>query len=338
MNSSHVSKFFFFCLLLFLAAKSGNAQQPLRGKVICLDPGHGGTAATDTYRQGPSGEREEWVNLRVAQYLRAMLEERGAEVVMTRTRDEAVPLARRAEIAREVNADVFLSIHHNATADSSVNFPIIYFHGNASENQAGVALAIALGEAFQSHIHQPETPVSVVSDHVIFAGAGAAVLRGTYGIPAVLAEASFFTNPSEEQRLKDTAYNRREAMAYLDALTGFFSKPVHEIYPKHSRVTQIPPFRALQEAERMNPEARRWFADYIEGLELMKRSTADAWQRAYDCFTRSARAFPDSHVARGCHKHRAALLSKLGRKQEAAEEALRAKEFYVTAPEDTAWP
>jgi N-acetylmuramoyl-L-alanine amidase len=49
------------------------------------------------------------------------------------------------------------------------------------------------------HLHQPNAPVSLVSDFTIFAEAGASVLRNTYGIPAVLAEASFFTNAAEEQ-------------------------------------------------------------------------------------------------------------------------------------------
>ncbi|WP_414618177.1 N-acetylmuramoyl-L-alanine amidase family protein [Dyadobacter sp. 32] len=61
------------------------ASASIRGKVICIDPGHGGTSQTDHYRVGPAGEREEWVNLRVALLLRKILEEKGAKVIMTRT-------------------------------------------------------------------------------------------------------------------------------------------------------------------------------------------------------------------------------------------------------------
>src|SRR5690606_39701574 len=59
---------------------------------------------------------------------------------------------------------------------------------------------------------------SIVSDHVIFAGSGTAVLRHSYGIPGVIGEASFFTNPEEERRLRDSRWNRREAEAYVQAL------------------------------------------------------------------------------------------------------------------------
>ncbi len=315
--------------LLAMTVGAAFAQPaPLSGKVICIDPGHGGTAATDSYRQGPTGEREEWVNLRVGHHLRTLLEERGAKVVMTRTTDEFIPLARRAEMARDHRADVFLSIHHNATADTTVNFPIVYFHGHASENRAGVALGTAVATAIRNHMYTDAVPISVVSDHTVFAVAGAAVLRETYGIPAVLAEASFFTHPPEEQRLKDTAHNRREAEAYLAALISFFNKPVPPICAKYSMVDTIPPFQALQEADRMHPEAKRWHEEYEQGLALMDTSDPHAWQSAYDLFTRSARSFPDSYVAGRCHANRAVLLHRLGREAEATQEAKRAAEHY----------
>jgi N-acetylmuramoyl-L-alanine amidase len=107
-------------------------ENTLEGKVICIDPGHGGTADTDSFRVGPTGEREEWINLRVALKLAEILRKNGAVPVLTRANDEQVGLKARAELAIDKNADVFISVHHNATADSSVNFPIIYFHGNAS--------------------------------------------------------------------------------------------------------------------------------------------------------------------------------------------------------------
>lgn len=93
---------------------------------------------------------------------------------------------------------LFLSIHHNATADFRVNFPIIYFHGKASENKVGVTFAKAIAKAMQEEFYGFSTPVSIVSDHTVFAAEGAGVLRGNYGIPGVLSEASFFTNPKEE--------------------------------------------------------------------------------------------------------------------------------------------
>ena len=54
------------CLLGAVATLACRKNDPLAGRVICIDPGHGGTAESDAYRVGPAGEREEWINLRVA--------------------------------------------------------------------------------------------------------------------------------------------------------------------------------------------------------------------------------------------------------------------------------
>jgi N-acetylmuramoyl-L-alanine amidase len=303
-------------------------ENVLEGKIIFLDPGHGGTAETDDFRVGPAGEREEWMNLRVALVLRDLLEARGARVFMSRTEDVAVPLQERADSAVAYGADVFLSIHHNATADPAVNFPIIYFHGNASENQASVALGRSVARELRQALFAGEAPVSLVSDHVIFPAAGAAVLSHSYGIPGIIGEASFFTHPPEEERLKDPDYNRREAEAYLAALEEFFAQPKLPIKEKYS-TGQVPPFAVLQEGERMNIEAERWEENYFRALELMEVGTPGALADAFDLFTLSARSFPDSWVANECHLHRAEILEALGRHVEAEQERRRVQEFYV---------
>ncbi|MBC3539283.1 N-acetylmuramoyl-L-alanine amidase [Rufibacter sp. H-1] len=314
--------------MFFSMAAIAQKKGTLAGKVICLDAGHGGTAQTDQYRIGPTGEREEWINLRVALLLQKLLEEKGATVLMTRTADENIPFDDRVRLAVQHKAEVFLSIHHNATADRTANFPVIYYHGYASENVASVDLARKIAQALRQKHYQTNVPVSIASDHTIFPTAGAKVLRDTYGIPAVIAEASFFTNPPEELRLKTPDYNRQEALAYVAALEAFFGKQPQNILPKNSLHT-LPPFKAAVEAERMGETAKRWLQDYQEGLALMKSKDSAAQQQAYDLFTRSVRSFPDSYVAAACHQHRAALLKKLGKPEEAKQEALRAKEFYV---------
>jgi dipeptidyl aminopeptidase/acylaminoacyl peptidase len=309
-----------------LGVKEGHSS--ITGKIICIDPGHGGTASTDSYRAGPTGEREEWINLRVAQLLKKKLENSGATVIMTRTDDQFVPLNERAKIAVDNKADAFISIHHNATADSSVNFPIIYFHGAASENLAGVALGKQVAASFKKYFYQKKTPESLVSDYCIFPSAGAGVLRNTYGIPGILAEASFFTNPTEETRLKQENYNEKEANSYLNALASFFEKPVPVIKSK-----QIPkaiaPFKVFEEADRMNPIALEWRNDFINGEKLMKSSDTNDLRKACDLFTRSAKSFPDSYLAQKAHFHRAELLKKLNKSLDAAMENKRAQEFYV---------
>ncbi|MEJ7695023.1 N-acetylmuramoyl-L-alanine amidase, partial [Daejeonella sp.] len=304
-----------------LAASAQNAT-PLSGKLIVIDPGHGGSAATDSYRQGPTGEREEWIDLRVGVLLKGLLEEKGARVLLTRSEDVTFPLADRSKMVVDNKADFFVSIHHNATADPSVNFPIIYYHGLASENIASVDFSKHLAKNLRKYMYKSKTHVSIVSDYTIFSGAGASVLRGTYGIPGVLAEASFFTNPAEESRLKQKEHNLGEAIAFARAIEKFFSNPVAAIHPKTQ--SKFPPqFQTLQEAERMSPVARRWMQDFIDGKELMKNKDTTSLQKAYDLFSQSAKSFPDSPVAAKCHKYRAVLLRKLGKTEQAIQEETR---------------
>lgn len=315
-----------------------NETSSLRGKIICIDPGHGGTALTDSYRVGPSGEREEWINLRVGLLLQAMLLEKGAKVLMTRTEDKFIALTDRAKVAVDGKADFFVSIHHNATADSSVNFPIIYFHGNATENVASVdfgkILAVNIVKTlYQNSVTPRRNHVSVVSDFTVFAESGASVLRNTYGIPAVLAEASFFTNALEEQKLKREDHNQAEALAYAAALEGFFSKPLSKIDVKNSKVPPIPPFRVFQEAERMTPIAERWHQDFLDAEKLLVNEDSASLQQAYDLFTRSVRSFPDSYVAAQCHARRAYIFNLWNKPEDARTELLRVKEQYVKMEE-----
>lgn len=314
-----------------LACTGPRGAGPLAGRVVCIDPGHGGTAATDSYRVGPGGEREEWIDLRVALMLKDELERRGARVLMTRTADVAVALPRRAEVAREGGADLFLSVHHNATADPTYNAPTVYFHGNASENRAGVALARAVAARLDEALFGGRSTPALVSDFAIFPGRGAAVLRGSYGIPGVISEASFFTNAEEERRLKDDGYNRREAQALARAVEDFLAAPVPAIEPVGSRVT-LPPFEGLQEAGRIEPEALRWREPFDETRQLIERGDPASLAQAYEGLTLSARAFPDSPIAGECHRLRAVVLERQGRAEEARQEGQRSVEHYPGGP------
>lgn len=319
--------------VLSLSALSLPAQtDAIRDKVICIDPGHGGTADSDHYRVGPTGEREEWVNLRVGLYLKKLLEDAGATVLMTRTEDVFVPLQERAQLAIDHQADLFLSIHHNATADTAVNYPVIYFHGHASENRAGVAMAHCMAGSLLTRLYGGrvgDTPVSIVSDHTIFPQAGAAVLRHSYGIPALIVEASFFTNPAEENRLKQIPYNKQEAEAYLQAVTCFFENPVDTIYPKYSTGPALPPLKVLQEAERMDGVALAWQENYLKAKNMIKTGGPSKYEEACELLLQSVTSFPDSFLAGDCLELYASLLRYLGKDLQADEADRRRREYYV---------
>jgi len=317
-----------FVLLLTLLV----SEPDLRGFVVVLDPGHGGTADTDSFRVGPTGEREEWVNLRVALLLRDRLEAAGATVYLTRTEDVPVDLVPRGRLAVEMQAHVFVSIHHNATADPGVNYPVVYFHGSAEENQASVRLGQHLGMALREALHTPESPVVLASDHTIFPTRGAAVLRASYGVPAVISEASFFTHPAEEQRLKTDVWNVREADALFRGIAGFLRDPdALPILPYRS-VTQVEPLPVLEQAERMRPEALRWAEDVEEARRLATSEYRADLERALERATRSVQAFPDSPLAANAHRLRADLFRRLGQDAEADATLTRVAAFFPEVP------
>ncbi|MBY0358167.1 MAG: N-acetylmuramoyl-L-alanine amidase [Candidatus Obscuribacterales bacterium] len=90
------------------------AKESLKGVVICLDPGHGGQ---ETGSIGCNGTKEATINLAISRFVQAELEKLGARVIMTRSKDEDVGLAKRVDIAVTAKADLLVSIHNNALPD-----------------------------------------------------------------------------------------------------------------------------------------------------------------------------------------------------------------------------
>ncbi len=195
------------------------AEKHLQGWLIVLDPGHGGEAHKKGYKRGPTGVREADMNWRVAKLLERLLVDAGAHVTLTRHGDEFVGLKERAEIANNLQrpdggtgADLFISLHHNASSRESANFSSVWYHGEAdwSEPSLDVAKYIAhrLGAQMRTNVAHTSP---LMSDQLMYGG-GFGVLRQC-NVPALLCESSFFSNKAEEQRLRDADYNLREAYA-----------------------------------------------------------------------------------------------------------------------------
>jgi len=324
------------CALVFTVCVSTTHKQvetSLTGKIICIDAGHGGTASTDHFRVGGAGEREEWINLRVALELRRLLEERGAKVLITRTQDKKVELADRAKLAVDNKADVFISIHHNATGDTTINFPIVFYHGNASENQASIRLGEMILHRFAQYLYDTVPPMILVSDHAIFTEGGTSVLRLTYGIPGVIGEASFFTNRKEEMKLKNRDYNKLEAQAYLHALEDFFRDSIPPIHPLYS-TGKIESIKAFQKKRKIQEDALKWLMTYQTAKELLSDTIIQNDNKAFDLLLQSVVSFPNSEVALDCHKQLAKLAQQFDTAF-AAQELRRIAEYYVVVESKT---
>jgi N-acetylmuramoyl-L-alanine amidase len=212
----------------FAESRIGSAEFPipayakfLDGVRICIDPGHGGDAHKRGYKRGPTGVREAEMNLRVAKYLWAFLEAAGAEVRLTREEDVDLSLAERAAVANDWGADLFFSLHHNAVDNRPhVNYTTVWYHNDVDWRPANLDLARYLCNGLYDALAVPQlAEVPLKSDQLMYPD-GFGVLRAAE-VTAALTEASFFSNPEEEQRLRDPSYNLVEAHGLFIGLARY---------------------------------------------------------------------------------------------------------------------
>jgi N-acetylmuramoyl-L-alanine amidase len=195
----------------------------LKGRVIVIDPGHGGVFPGAV---GVNGLREADVNLGVALYLWGLLEEAGAEVTLTRTVDKDFvggdslalrqDLAARVEMVREIRPDVFISLHHNAEAGGDSNYNEIQIYHKLGDRGPSLDLARLMARHLLINLGEPDCRV----------------LPGNYFVlrnspaPAVLCEPSYISNPAVESKLELALKQRLEAESYFLALVDYFSRGV----------------------------------------------------------------------------------------------------------------
>ena len=207
----------------------------LEGIKICLDPGHGGQAHLPNYKRGPTGLREAEVNLRVALYLHNFLKEAGAIVFMTRTDDSFVSLPDRSEIANKNAVDFFISLHHNFFSNPETNYTSTWHHQDADDSRTSLDLARYVQQSVADALRLPQfPPTGLYSDRLVIPS-GFGVLRQTKR-PAILCEASFYSNPEEEKRLKKESYNKREAYGYFLGIARYVAAG----FPKGILLTPSP--------------------------------------------------------------------------------------------------
>ena len=167
---------------------------------VVLDAGHGGH---DSGAISPHGLPEKDANLRLAKAVRDELVKRGYKVVMTREDDTFIGLYDRPKVAYTANADLFVSIHHNAPGYSTNPFEMRH-----QEVYAWNALGERLAKAINARMADvaPELPNEGVK-HANFA-----VTRNPE-IPSCLIEADFITHPDGECAAWDASRRPRLAVA-----------------------------------------------------------------------------------------------------------------------------
>ncbi len=216
----------------------------IKERKIFLDPGHGGIDRKNRGYQNLAIEAD--VNLRVALYLRNFLLQAGADVQMSRTKDTTVDLKDRSKLANESNSDIFISIHHNATANGNDNwtdYTSTYFHAQKGDYEYepcshDIAKYIQRDLAYaMRNSNGPYSFDGTVSDYNVYPDEGFSVLRET-NIPAVLVECGFHTSTFEENRLIIDEFNKIEAWGIFRGICRYFSNGV----PKITYLNQVDSF------------------------------------------------------------------------------------------------
>lgn len=133
------------CAGLLLCAVAIAESAPERFDTVVVDAGHGGD---DTGARGPRGHLEKDVALAVARNLAVRLRARGLRVVMTRDADVFVPLEERTAIANDAGADLFLSIHANASPQPGIRGSETYFLALEASDSSAAGVAERENRAF----------------------------------------------------------------------------------------------------------------------------------------------------------------------------------------------
>lgn len=187
-------------------------DNPFEGKVIAVDAGHGGD---DPGTTGINGTVESKLNLSVAFQLKQQLEDKGAEVVMTRS-DESLAAtkdedwAKRQATISKSGPDILVSIHMNSFSDSKMSGPLVLF---LTGSEQGKKLAKYVQKGLNSELG-PKNPGTSRSEDL-------KILK--YGLqPSVLVECGYISNPQEEEMLNTQEYQLKVAKAICDGLIEYY--------------------------------------------------------------------------------------------------------------------
>lgn len=222
--------------------------------IVAIDPGHGGE---DPGAIGPSGLREKDVVLSIALLLRERLNAvPGMRAMMTRDADFFVPLGQRVAKARRVQADLFISIHADAFMTPQARGASVFAlsdkgasstaarwmaqRENAADLVGGVNSKAADATVMRALLDMSTT--AQIKDSMKLGNevlgrigkvgklhkgqveqAGFAVLKAP-DIPSILVETAFISNPEEEARLNDPAYQAELASALASGVQRYFAR------------------------------------------------------------------------------------------------------------------
>lgn len=225
-----------------------------RDIVVAIDAGHGGI---DSGAHGPGGVMEKTITLQIARRLAALVAQTpGFKPFLTRDGDYYLTLRDRIDKARAAHADIFVSIHCDASRDGSADGATVYalsLHGASSEHArllaerendsdllTGVNLADKSSMLASVLIDLSQTATiaasldvgNMVAQQLAKLGPmhrdktqqAAFVVLKSPDIPSILVETDYITNRREERMLESAGYQKKVASAVLAGIRGYFNQ------------------------------------------------------------------------------------------------------------------
>lgn len=216
-------------------------------RLIVIDPGHGGR---DPGAIGPSGIREKDVNLALAKTTATALRQQlGVNVLLTREDDRYLGLRERTEYANRVGADLFISLHANATTGNRAYGVETYFLNLSKTDEAAEVAARENGMTLQDISNLEAILFDLMANAKINESSRLAaeiqqslvsglsprfnnirdlgVKQGPFHVllgaamPSALVESAFITNPREEKRLNSADYQRHVANSIVKGIKNY---------------------------------------------------------------------------------------------------------------------
>lgn len=201
-----------------MLAVGGESDNPLAGKRIVIDAGHGGIDSGASYY----GIAEKSINLLLARSVGEKLTASGADVSYTRTEDvdyytrgkggKRADLKRRVMMIEDAKADVFISIHCNAAANTTYRGVQVFYHPRRAENRRLAELMqaelVKLGEGKKRQAAE--------NTHVL--------LLSSLSTVGVLVEAGYLSNEDEARLLADESYREQLAEGIIRSLFIYFAE------------------------------------------------------------------------------------------------------------------
>lgn len=217
-----------------------------------IDPGHGGVDTGAVY--GPAKEAE--ITLKVAQYLKALLDaSQSYQASLTRTQDAALSLQERVQFAEKEKADLFLSIHANASPDKRARGVEFYFQNQLPADEESLYLANLENQVVKADNKSESENISKKTDILAIVEdlKRQTKMRSSYAlsarllkswnlsgkqnsniirqapfyvisktnIPSVLVELGFISNPKESQKLIQSQYQKEIAQKIFEGLQAY---------------------------------------------------------------------------------------------------------------------